>query len=64
MSRKRILKELKKFGEVIAIHFETTVNSNRLVFTGAGFVQFRHPSSLMKAVEPGQRGFLMTEETR
>eukprot|EP00973_Karenia_brevis_P079895 11085683-Karenia_brevis.AAC.1 len=58
------------------------VKSNRLVFKGAGFVQFRLPSSLMKAwnyehcqedwgvdplnhgVDPGQRGFLMIEETR
>eukprot|EP00973_Karenia_brevis_P027724 3821292-Karenia_brevis.AAC.1 len=49
MSREQVLSELEKFGEVMAIYFEPDIFKGRCVFKGAGFVQFRHPSSLLKA---------------
>eukprot|EP00973_Karenia_brevis_P030661 4227458-Karenia_brevis.AAC.1 len=49
MSREQLLKALEVSGEVIAIGFEMQVVGKRFEYTGIGYFQFRHPSSLHKA---------------
>eukprot|EP00973_Karenia_brevis_P033565 4626656-Karenia_brevis.AAC.1 len=49
MNREDLLKYLEQFGEVIAMCFEVRSKGSRHLYSGIGYVQYRHPSSLVKA---------------
>eukprot|EP00973_Karenia_brevis_P033618 4635458-Karenia_brevis.AAC.1 len=49
MSREQILRALEVFGEVVGIYLEMRSVSYRFEYTGVGYVQYRHPSSLHTA---------------